>query len=553
MNISKLFFVSFVFLFKNVWAEVFTSMADVHNLIHTEGRILNILELLIEAEKEKIAAIENYIQQFTDVYELPGADVERLVSHPVNAFLLVKHLSADWENLKRFLLYDMGAAAVRDIEKERSALRFPEEEDIKGAAEGFVRLQRTYKITTEDFASGKIPNWNVTQVPPMSALDCYLIGHRLAQEGVHDYAANWLEISLRKFDEEKEEMPKIRKVDIVDWLQYAYYHGGNPVRALELTEVVRELDPDFPTLESNFKFYSDLIAELDVATAQKMRDQSRPPPSVQYDGHYEALCRGEGKLAPRVVPHLKCYFETHNNPYLLLQPAKFEVAYVDPDIYFVHDVITDNQMQMIKEAAMVSLQRATVVKAGTNETEYAKIRISKSAFLGEHVHPVIPEVNRRIGHVTNFDMNQAEQLQVANYGIGGFYDAHYDFFRNPNDINTKHIEKHLGDRIATLLIYMTDVEAGGATTFPVLNVTLFPQKGSASFWFNLNRDGRGDVRTLHAGCPVLSGNKWVSNKWIREIGQHDRRPCDLVQDSLSRQVPGVVWPDMEPAKEQMER
>jgi prolyl 4-hydroxylase len=153
------------------------------------------------------------------------------------------------------------------------------------------------------------------------------------------------------------------------------------------------------------------------------------------------------------------------------------------------------------------------------------------AFLREDIDPVVAKVNQHIGHITNFNMAQAEELQVANYGIGGHYNAHFDFFRNPNDPNTKQIEAHLGDRIATFLMYMTNVEAGGATTFPAINVTLFPQKGAAAFWYNLHRDGRGDVRTLHEGCPVLAGNKWVSNKWIREIGQDDRRPCDLLSDS----------------------
>lgn len=187
------------------------------------------------------------------------------------------------------------SAAIRDIEQERSSMRFPEEEDIKGAAEGFVRLQKTYKINTEDFAAGKIPG--VTTLPPLSALDCYLIGHRLAQEGVsYDYAAAWLEIALRKFAEEKEEMPKIRKVDIVDWLQYAYYHGGNPVRALELTEQVAELDPDFPTLESNTKFYTNLISGLPEKDYLAMKNESRPPPLRHVGGPYESLCRGEGNL-----------------------------------------------------------------------------------------------------------------------------------------------------------------------------------------------------------------------------------------------------------------
>lgn len=186
-------------------------------------------------------------------------------------------------------------AAVRDIEKERSSLRFPEEEDIKGAAEGFVRLQKTYKISTEDFTEGKIPG--TEKVPSLTALDCYLIGHRLAQEGqFYDYSANWLEIALKKFEQENDPSPKVRKVDILDWLQYSYYHGGNPVRALEITTEVAELDPDFPTLESNLKFYTKFIADLAEPTVAAMAEQPRPPPIFNIGGHYEALCRGEGVL-----------------------------------------------------------------------------------------------------------------------------------------------------------------------------------------------------------------------------------------------------------------
>lgn len=30
-----------------------------------------------------------------------------------------------------------------------------------------------------------------------------------------------------------------------------------------------------------------------------------------------------------------------------------------------------------------------------------------------------------------------------------------------------------------------------------------------------------------SACPVLTGIKWVSNKWIHERGQEFRRPCGL--------------------------
>ncbi|CAG2200267.1 P4HA [Mytilus edulis] len=85
-----------------------------------------------------------------------------------------------------------------------------------------------------------------------------------------------------------------------------------------------------------------------------------------------------------------------------------------------------------------------------------------------------------------------------------------------------------GDRIATWLFYLNDVKVGGATVFPNINTRIPVIQGGAAFWFNLlPSSGVTDNRTMHAGCPVVIGSKWVGNKWIREAGQMFRRPCDL--------------------------
>lgn len=53
--------------------------------------------------------------------------------------------------------------------------------------------------------------------------------------------------------------------------------------------------------------------------------------------------------------------------------------------------------------------------------------------------------------MTQLTMTNAESLQVVNYGIGGHYDSHVDFFE-PKD--KSELFKNNGNRIATVLFYV---------------------------------------------------------------------------------------------------
>ncbi|VDM99760.1 unnamed protein product [Thelazia callipaeda] len=74
---------------------------------------------------------------------------------------------------------------------------------------------------------------------------------------------------------------------------------------------------------------------------------------------------------------------------------------------------------------------------------------------------------------------------------------------------------------------MTEPEIGGRTVFTDVKTSVPCTKNAALFWYNLMRSGEVDVRSRHAACPVLTGVKWVTNKWIHERGQEWRRPCGL--------------------------
>jgi prolyl 4-hydroxylase len=98
----------------------------------------------------------------------------------------------------------------------------------------------------------------------------------------------------------------------------------------------------------------------------------------------------------------------------------------------------------------------------------------------------VERVNRRLHLMTNLEMETAEELQVANYGIGGHYDPHYDFARvfppKRDGIRAADLMLSLqkeetkafsdlgtGNRIATALFYFTQPEKGGFTVFTGLN------------------------------------------------------------------------------------
>ena len=57
---------------------------------------------------------------------------------------------------------------------------------------------------------------------------------------------------------------------------------------------------------------------------------------------------------------------------------------------------------------------------------------------------------------------------------------------------------------------------------------IFLYKIDKAYFFNFKSKYR------HAACPVLFGTKWVSNRWIHEVGQEFRRPCALEKEEIQK-------------------
>uniref|UniRef100_A0AAY4CD32 procollagen-proline 4-dioxygenase n=1 Tax=Denticeps clupeoides TaxID=299321 RepID=A0AAY4CD32_9TELE len=295
-------------------------------------------------------------------------------------------------------------------------------------------------------------------------------------------------------------------------------------------------DPGHQRAGGNLRYFEKLLSaeltEKDQSQQEPMSEQpitlgtyKRPRDYLPERETYEALCRGEGvKMTIKRQSRMFCRYQDRNrNPRLLLKPMLEEDEWDSPHIVRYLNALSDEEIEKIKELAKPRLARATVRDPKTGVLTVANYRVSKSAWLEGEEDPVIDRVNQRIEDVTGLSVATAELLQVANYGVGGQYEPHFDFSRKDEPDAFKSLGT--GNRVATFLNYMSDVEAGGATVFPDFGAAIWPRKGTAVFWYNLFRSGEGDYRTRHAACPVLVGSKWVSNKWIHERGQEFRRPC----------------------------
>jgi len=65
-------------------------------------------------------------------------------------------------------------------------------------------------------------------------------------------------------------------------------------------------------------------------------------------------------------------------------------------------------------------------------------------------------------------------------------------------------------------MYLNDVQEGGETIFPKMDLSISPKKGAALYFHYGNQEGQTDRLTLHSSVPVLNGEKWVATKWIRQ-------------------------------------
>lgn len=125
------------------------------------------------------------------------------------------------------------------------------------------------------------------------------------------------------------------------------------------------------------------------------------------------------------------------------------------------------------------------------------------------------ELMRRIIALTGLDPAHGEPMQGQRYAVGQEFKAHTDYFEPQGQDFAKYCSVS-GQRTWTVMLYLNEVEAGGATRFKAIDKMVQPEIGKLLAWNNLRADGSPNPSTIHHAMKVRAGTKYVITQWFRE-------------------------------------
>ncbi|KAJ9537270.1 hypothetical protein OSB04_030003 [Centaurea solstitialis] len=207
----------------------------------------------------------------------------------------------------------------------------------------------------------------------------------------------------------------------------------------------------------------------------------------------------------------------------IINPSKVKQVSWKPRAFVYEGFLTEEECDHMISLAKSELKRSAVADNVSGKSKLSEVRTSSGCLSPSPSDPGLVALL--------FPLKEnGEDIQVLKYEHGQKYDPHYDYFTDAVNV------AHGGHRIATVLMYLSDVEEGGETVFPSAEImpsrhkpsrsdddlsecakkgiAVKPRKGDALLFFSLYPTAIPDTTSLHGGCPVIKGEKWSATKWI---------------------------------------
>ena len=249
-------------------------------------------------------------------------------------------------------------------------------------------------------------------------------------------------------------------------------------------------------------------------------------------------------------------------------PVSLEVLSVSPRVFDIYNFFDREESAKIVDKALKETSETHRMKRSTTGASGHHKNSKRTSENGFDTHGKEAQiVKRRCMHILGFDEyfeSLTDGLQVLRYNKTTGYFPHLDWIDDPRKKEEHNFDSEgVGsNRFATILLYMTDLEAGdgGETLFShgwppgqaeedhvqhgdalkalrasgdvegilerdsweesmVANcrsrLAVRPHSSRAVLFYSQNPDGSADNMSLHGGCPVITDKpKWAANLWV---------------------------------------
>jgi len=189
-----------------------------------------------------------------------------------------------------------------------------------------------------------------------------------------------------------------------------------------------------------------------------------------------------------------------------------------PWIATLENFVTERESSTLISTTAAGMRRSTDQgemdsESGIQRQITSQSRTSSNSWCGVNCEdqPAVRNLIRRISEMVGVQENNFESPQVLKYAVGQYYRAHHDSTESD-------LQMFSGPRVYTVFLYFDEVEEGGGTSFPQMNITVAPAKGKVLLWATMKNDDpkKLDVRTSHAAEPVIRGTKHSANVRVHQ-------------------------------------
>lgn len=194
--------------------------------------------------------------------------------------------------------------------------------------------------------------------------------------------------------------------------------------------------------------------------------------------------------------------------------------------------ISQSGLAAIRRRSEPLLQPAEVY-AGRGSERRAAVRDNDQLILPAPTSDVlVASLERMMAAAEGRSLAMAEQLVILRYRIGQQYHWHRDYIQPSSPEVVAEIER-FGQRIHTVIAYLSDDFDGGETQFRDWGQSLRLQPGQCLSFSSVRSDGALATESIHRGAPVERGEKWAATLWSRARPLWNRRGLTADQSWLT--------------------